>query len=396
MIMGTSTCHMVLGPDEQTRPGHVRLRRGRHHPRLLRLRGRPVLRRRPLRLVRRALRPRGLPATRRAARGLDIHELLEEKAARPARRGVRPARARLVERQSLGPGRCGADRPAGRRDPRDQARGDLPRADRGDRLRHARDHRDVRGERRPGPRDRRHRRPAREEPADHADLRRRDRPAVPGQRARTRRPRWARPCSGRWPPGRRPAATPPSRTPRAAMARLRAEVYQPDPARHEIYDHAVSRVRAAPRLLRPRRERRHEDPARHASAWRRPARRSRCRSDAMRLRGSSATNSWPLHAELPRERPGRLDRRQRQRPRPGDRPRRDQAVGRPLRGPHGRVDGRPRPRWAHRRGHLQAVVGHGAATSTSTATGRTSTAWSTPTRATRRRSRRSAARSPST
>ncbi len=61
MIMGTSTCHMVLSRDERTVPGHVRLRRGRHHPGLLRLRGRPVVRRRSLRVVRRAGPAGGLP-----------------------------------------------------------------------------------------------------------------------------------------------------------------------------------------------------------------------------------------------------------------------------------------------------------------------------------------------
>ena len=59
-----------------------------------------------------------------------------------------------------------------------------------------------------------------------------------------------------------------------------------------------------------------------------------------------------LHAELPRQRPGRLDRRQRQRPRPGDRARGDQAVGRPLRGPDRGLDGRARPRRTDRRGRL--------------------------------------------
>ena len=56
IIMGTSNCHMVLGDRGAHRARHVRLRRGRHHPRLLRLRGRPVLRGRSLRLVHRELR----------------------------------------------------------------------------------------------------------------------------------------------------------------------------------------------------------------------------------------------------------------------------------------------------------------------------------------------------
>ena len=52
----------------------------------------------------------------------------------------------------------------------------------------------------------------------------------------------------------------------------------------------------------------------------------------------------PRRAAPPRA--GGVDRRQRQRPRPGQRARRHQAVGRPLRGPDRRVDGRRRPRTA--------------------------------------------------
>ena len=55
-------------------------------------------------------------------------------------------------------------------------------------------------------------------------------------------------------------------------------------------------------------------------------------------------------------RAGGLDRRQHQRPRSGDRPGRDQAVGRPLRGPDRRLDGRPRSRRSRRRGEPQAVL----------------------------------------
>ena len=95
------------------------------------------------------------------------------------------------------------------------ARGDLPRPHRGDRLRDAGDHRDLRGQRRARPRDRRLRRPGREEPADHADLRRRHRPPVPRQRVRPD----AGPRLGDVRRGRRraprPAATPRSRTRRA-------------------------------------------------------------------------------------------------------------------------------------------------------------------------------------
>ena len=79
MIMGTSTCHMVLGPRRADGARHVRLRRGRDHPGLLRLRGRPVVRRRSLLVVRRAgpagrlprrgSRPRASTSTASSRRG---------------------------------------------------------------------------------------------------------------------------------------------------------------------------------------------------------------------------------------------------------------------------------------------------------------------------------------
>ena len=78
-------------------------------------------------------------------RGMTSTQLLEEKAGRARAGRVRPAGARLVERQPLRPGGRRPDRPAPRRDPGDQAGGDLPRPDRGHRLRHARDHRGLRG-----------------------------------------------------------------------------------------------------------------------------------------------------------------------------------------------------------------------------------------------------------
>ena len=142
------------------------------------------MRRRPLQLVRRARRARAPTRPRRAARGIDIHALLQEKAARlrPGESGLLALdwwngnRSVLVDAE-LGGLLIGAT-------PGDHARGDLPGADRGDRVRDAGDHRDVRGARRADPRDRRLRRAGREEPADHADLRRRDRPAVQAERVR--------------------------------------------------------------------------------------------------------------------------------------------------------------------------------------------------------------------
>ena len=127
MIMGTCTCHMVLAPDEHLVPGICGYVEDGILPGLLRLRGRPELRRRPLRLVRRARGPRALPAEARE-RGIDIHALLQEQAAALAAGRVRPARARLVERQPLGPRRrrssagCSSARRSRRRRPRSTAR----------------------------------------------------------------------------------------------------------------------------------------------------------------------------------------------------------------------------------------------------------------------------------
>ena len=53
MIMGTSTCHMVMRRSAARGGGHVRRGGWRHHPRAVRLRGRAERRRRYLRLVRR-------------------------------------------------------------------------------------------------------------------------------------------------------------------------------------------------------------------------------------------------------------------------------------------------------------------------------------------------------
>ena len=162
MIMGTTICHMVMGDEDATGRGHVRRRRGRHPARALRLRGRPVGRRRHLRLVRRQRRARR-PTTRQAQRAG------RRRAHRPGARGrqaARPARSGLVALDWWNGNRSilvdadlsgllvGATLAT-------TAAGDLPRPDRGDRLRHARDHRGLRGRRRAGRRDRRLRRAAR-------------------------------------------------------------------------------------------------------------------------------------------------------------------------------------------------------------------------------------------
>ena len=196
----------------------------------------PVVRRRPLRLVRRELRPGGLRA--RGAGPRARHPPAPRREGRPARAlgESGPARARLVERQPLGPRGRRPHRPAARRDAGDEARGDLPRAHRGDRLRHAGHRRDVRGARRPDPRARRLRRPGREEPAADADLRRRHRAPVQARARRTRRRPWARRCSARWPPAPRPAGTPRSPTRRGRWPASRTAPSSRSPANRAVYD----------------------------------------------------------------------------------------------------------------------------------------------------------------
>ena len=131
--------------------------------------------------------------------------------------------------------------------------GDLPRAHRGHRLRHAHDRRVLRGLRRARQRHRRLRRPAGAQPAAHADLRRRHEAARSPWRPRRRRRPSARPCGRPWRPARRPAATTASRTPQPRMARLRDERYEPDPARAAVYDELYAEYRTPARLLRSRR-----------------------------------------------------------------------------------------------------------------------------------------------
>ncbi len=181
MIMGTSTCHMVLGPDERPvagmcgsvedgiLPGFVGYEAGQSCV------GDAfawfVEQRRA------AGRPRG-----RASGGRRHPRPPAGAGLRRTARGVRPARARLVERQSIGPRRCRAEWPAPRRHAVDDRRGDLPGARRGDGVRHTRHRRCVprRGRRRR--RGRGLRWPGRQEPGHRPALRRHRRPAVPGQR----------------------------------------------------------------------------------------------------------------------------------------------------------------------------------------------------------------------
>ena len=79
---------------------------------------------------------RGATTTRPRARGIGVHELLSELAADAGGRRARPGRARLAQRKPLGARRPRAERRDRRADPGDAAGGRLPRAARGDRVRH--------------------------------------------------------------------------------------------------------------------------------------------------------------------------------------------------------------------------------------------------------------------
>ena len=149
---------------------HVRRRGGRRPARLLRLRSRPELRGRSLRLVRGELRARRLRAGGRGP-GQEHPRLPHREGGKTPARPERPARAGLVERQPLGAGGCGPDGHDAGHDAGDPPGGDVPRADRGHGLRHARDHRELPRKRRAGGGVLRLRRHLPEERHGHADLR---------------------------------------------------------------------------------------------------------------------------------------------------------------------------------------------------------------------------------
>ena len=144
-IMGTSTCHVMNGDDAGRGAGHVRRRRRRHRAGPVGLRGRAERRRRHLRLVRRQLVPPRVP--RRGARARASTCTSTCPSSRPRQRVGQHGlvaldwhsgnRSVLVDHEL-----SGADR---RADAGHAAGGHLPRADGGDRVRHARDHRRVRG-----------------------------------------------------------------------------------------------------------------------------------------------------------------------------------------------------------------------------------------------------------
>ena len=85
-----------------------------------------------------------------ASRGGVAARAPDRAAADPGGRRARPGRAGLAQRQPFGPRRPRAVRRGHRSDPGDPARGRLPRADRGDRVRHPDDRRGVQRQRRAG------------------------------------------------------------------------------------------------------------------------------------------------------------------------------------------------------------------------------------------------------
>ena len=195
----------------------------------------------------------------------------------------------------------------------------------------------------PDQRDRRLRRPGREEPADHADLRRRHRPPVPAERlGPDAGPRLGDVRGGRG-RARPPAATPRSRTRARAMARLKDESTSRSRRTATVYDVLYREyVRLHDYFGRGE-----NDVMKTLRGLRAGEAASTGRSGGLTMRLEALRRgARPAARRAAAPRPRRLDRRQRQRPRPGDRARGDQAVRRPLRGPDGRVDGRPRPRRA--------------------------------------------------
>ena len=195
--------------------------------------------------------------TRREARRHQRPPVPDRPRRRPARRRPRPRRARLAQRQPLG-----ARRPRAvaasivGQTLATRARGGLPRAARGHRLRHAHDRRDV--QRRPACPS-----PSSSSPAACSRTRSSCRPTATscacrsrsiaqraGPRARLRHPRRRR--RGRLPRHRASRAT--------RWAASTAPSYMPDEAARRRLRRALRRVPAAARLLRPRRQRRHAPP----------------------------------------------------------------------------------------------------------------------------------------
>ena len=267
MIMGTSNCHMVLGTKEGIVPGMCGFVEDGIMPGLLRLRGRAVVRGRSLRLVRRELRPGRLRARGGRARASTSTSCSKRRPPRckPGESGLLALdwwngnRSVLVDVDLTGLllGATLATKPEeiyralieatayGTRViietfeangvPVNEivACGGLPERNKLLMQIYA----DVTGRPSASPR-------------------------------RTRAARWARPCTARWPRARRPAATTSSWTPRPRWRACAPRATSPMPPSTSRLRQALRRVRHPARLLRPRRQRRHEaaeDDARRAS-----------------------------------------------------------------------------------------------------------------------------------
>ena len=144
-IMGTSTCHVMNGDRARRGARHVRGGRRRH-------RRRACGATRPARAASATSSPGSSTTrcppptpTRPPSAGSACTSYLTALAAAQPVGAARPGRARLAQRQPLGAGRPRPVRRDRRPDPGHPARGRLPGADRGDRVRHPDHRRDVRG-----------------------------------------------------------------------------------------------------------------------------------------------------------------------------------------------------------------------------------------------------------
>ena len=229
--------------------------------------------------------------------GLSHDELDATRGEAPARQRRR-ARDRLAQRLP----HAAHGRPAQRRVRRPHARhaagAALPRADGGDRVRRALDRRHAPRRRRPRPPLRRQRRAAREEPAAHADLRR---------RARTSGSRWPR-ATSRSPSAPRSSAAPPragratgyatsNKIIRAMAPSARSSHYAPTPQAHRAYDELYEMYRS---LADPQARRRGDAAAPHAMKCRFTAETQRRGGEtfcfsvftaSLRLRGESSSTA---------------------------------------------------------------------------------------------------------
>ena len=175
-VMGTSTCHVMNGDRLAEVPGMCGVVDGGITPGLFGYEaGQSGVGDIFGWFVERRCRPSYHAEAER--RGIDVHRHLSELASAQAVGQHGSGRARLAQRQPLGPRRPRAQRCARRHDAEHPPRGHLSRADRGDCVRHPEDRRQLRGVRRAGARAHRRRR-AGEEPSGHADLLRRPPPAA--------------------------------------------------------------------------------------------------------------------------------------------------------------------------------------------------------------------------